>query len=154
MAHDFPKGSQMDNSPLLPIEVASPGPTGRRAAALAQNQCCASRRGIIGLAYLAAGEVLRPRWSSRKSCAIPVVNYHLGALAHLGVARAYALQAGVLTSAARQRSKESPATIGLADPAALAKARAAYQDFFNLWKGADPDIPVQKQAQAEYRMLQ
>jgi hypothetical protein len=36
---------------------------------------------------------------------------------------------------------------------ALAKARAAYQDFFNLWKDADPDIPILKKAKAEYARL-
>jgi cytochrome c-type biogenesis protein CcmH/NrfG len=34
------------------------------------------------------------------------------------------------------------------------KAAAAYQDFLNLWKDADPDIPVLKQAKAEYAKLQ
>jgi hypothetical protein len=34
------------------------------------------------------------------------------------------------------------------------KARAAYQDFLTLWKDADPDIPVLKQAKAEYTKLQ
>jgi eukaryotic-like serine/threonine-protein kinase len=34
-----------------------------------------------------------------------------------------------------------------------AKARAAYQDFVALWKAADPDIPVLKQAKAEYATL-
>jgi eukaryotic-like serine/threonine-protein kinase len=35
-----------------------------------------------------------------------------------------------------------------------AKARAAYQDFFALWKDADPDIPILKEAKAEYTKLQ
>ena len=35
-----------------------------------------------------------------------------------------------------------------------AKARAAYQDFLGLWKDADPDIPILKQAKAEYAKLQ
>jgi serine/threonine protein kinase/tetratricopeptide (TPR) repeat protein len=35
-----------------------------------------------------------------------------------------------------------------------AKARAAYQDFLALWKGADPDIPILKEAKAEYAKLQ
>ena len=35
-----------------------------------------------------------------------------------------------------------------------AKARAAYQDFLTLWKDADPDIPILKQAKAEYAKLQ
>jgi hypothetical protein len=33
-------------------------------------------------------------------------------------------------------------------------AKAAYQDFFALWKDADPDIPILKQAKAEYAKLQ
>jgi hypothetical protein len=43
-------------------------------------------------------------------------------------------------------------------PTALARfqreAQAAYQDFFALWKDADPDIPILKQAKAEYAKLQ
>ena len=35
-----------------------------------------------------------------------------------------------------------------------AKGRGAYQDFLTLWKDADPDIPVLKQAKAEYAKLQ
>ena len=34
------------------------------------------------------------------------------------------------------------------------KARSAYDDFFALWKDADPDIPILKQAKAEYAKLQ
>jgi hypothetical protein len=34
-----------------------------------------------------------------------------------------------------------------------AGARTAYQDFFALWKDADPDIPILKEAKAEYAML-
>jgi DNA-binding winged helix-turn-helix (wHTH) protein/predicted Zn-dependent protease len=54
----------------------------------------------------------------------------IGALAHLGLARAYALQ-------------------GDTD-----KAKVAYQDFLTLWKNADPDIPVLIAARAEYAKLQ
>ena len=36
----------------------------------------------------------------------------------------------------------------------LAKARTAYQDFFTLWKDADPDIPIYKQAKTEYAKLE
>jgi hypothetical protein len=35
-----------------------------------------------------------------------------------------------------------------------AKAKAAYQEFLTIWKDADPDLPVLKQAIAEYRKLQ
>jgi len=39
-------------------------------------------------------------------------------------------------------------------PDALAKARAAYQGFLTIWEDADPDVPVLKQAKAEYAKLQ
>jgi len=58
-----------------------------------------------------------------------VVNFPWGALARLGLARAYAMQENTV------------------------KARAAYQDFLNLWKDADPDTPILKQAKAEYAKL-
>jgi hypothetical protein len=35
-----------------------------------------------------------------------------------------------------------------------AKAKSAYQDFLTLWKDADPDIPILKEAKAEYAKLQ
>jgi eukaryotic-like serine/threonine-protein kinase len=57
-------------------------------------------------------------------------NCATGALAHLGLARAYAMQGET------------------------AKARAAYNDFLTLWKDADPDIPILKEAKAEYAKLQ
>ncbi len=59
-----------------------------------------------------------------------VVNFPWGALARLGLARAYALQGNTV------------------------KAKAAYEDFLTLWKDADPDIPILKQAKAEYAKLQ
>jgi eukaryotic-like serine/threonine-protein kinase len=69
-----------------------------------------------------------------------VWNCWTGALAHLGVARANALQA-----------KTSQ---GADSDAARVRALAAYKDFFALWKDADSDIPVYKQAKAEYSKLQ
>ena len=57
-------------------------------------------------------------------------NEPIAALAHLGQARAYAL---------------------FGDPA---KAKTAYQDFLALWKNADPDIPILKEAKAEYMKLE
>ena len=56
-----------------------------------------------------------------------VANEPIGVLAHLGLARAYALQGDT------------------------AKARNAYQDFLTLWKDADPDIPVLKGSQGGVR---
>ncbi len=58
-----------------------------------------------------------------------VGNEPIGALAHLGLGRAYALSGDA------------------------AKAKTAYQDFFALWKNADPDVPVLTQAKAEYAKL-
>jgi eukaryotic-like serine/threonine-protein kinase len=59
-----------------------------------------------------------------------VLNAPIGALAHLGLGRAYVLQGDTT------------------------KARAAYQDFLTLWKDADPDIPILIAAKAEYAKLQ
>ena len=59
-----------------------------------------------------------------------VRNSPLGALAHLQIGRAYAMSGDT------------------------AKAKSAYQDFLTLWKDADPDIPILKQANAEYAKLQ
>jgi serine/threonine protein kinase/tetratricopeptide (TPR) repeat protein len=58
-----------------------------------------------------------------------VGNFPWGALARLGLARAYAMQGDT------------------------AKAKAAYQDFLTLWKDADPDIPILIAAKAEYAKL-
>jgi len=58
-----------------------------------------------------------------------VLNEPIGALAHLQIGRAYALQGDT------------------------AKARAAYQDFLTLWKDADSDIPVLIAAKGEYAKL-
>jgi eukaryotic-like serine/threonine-protein kinase len=58
-----------------------------------------------------------------------VLNSPIGALAHLQIGRAYAMQGDT------------------------AKARAAYEDFLTLWKDADPDIPVLIAAKAEYAKL-
>jgi hypothetical protein len=69
-----------------------------------------------------------------------VLNAPIGALAHLGVARANALQ--------------SKGSQGADAAAARVKALAAYEDFLTLWKAADPDIPILKQAKAEYAKLQ
>jgi hypothetical protein len=86
-----------------------------------------------------------------------VMNFPLGALARLGLARAYALQAGVeFTSRSGRLSPIFKSPGGRMPPLdfdALAKARAAYEDFFNVWKDADPDIPVLKEAKAEYAKL-
>jgi DNA-binding winged helix-turn-helix (wHTH) protein/tetratricopeptide (TPR) repeat protein len=91
-----------------------------------------------------------------------VLNFPWGALARLGLARANALEAGV---GAPPSLRSGQALVGALVPGreghpqgaplqdARAKARAAYQDFLTLWKDADPDIPILKQAKAEYAKL-
>jgi tetratricopeptide (TPR) repeat protein len=59
-----------------------------------------------------------------------VANFSWGALARVGLARAYAMQGDT------------------------AKAKVAYQDFLTIWKDANPDVPILIQAKAEYAKLQ
>jgi len=80
-----------------------------------------------------------------------VLNFPWGALARLGLARAYALEAGVGAGLVPAQGRPQGAPL---QPAALAKARSAYRDFLTLWKDADPDIPILKEAKAEYARLQ
>ena len=80
-----------------------------------------------------------------------VMNFPWGALARLGLARAYALEAGVGAGLVSAQGHPQGAPL---QPDARAKARAAYQDFLTLWKDADPDIPILKEAKAEYAKLQ
>ena len=87
-----------------------------------------------------------------------VVNCPSGALAHLDPARAYAIQTGLSVGASgaspgRDRRKQNLAQKAPLQPDALAKARSAYQDFFTLWKDADPNIPILRKAKAEYAKL-
>jgi tetratricopeptide (TPR) repeat protein len=74
-----------------------------------------------------------------------VVNFPWGALARLGLARAYALEAGVGAGLVPAQGHPQGAPL---QQDALAKARAAYQDFLTLWKDADRDIPILKEAKA------
>jgi DNA-binding winged helix-turn-helix (wHTH) protein/tetratricopeptide (TPR) repeat protein len=69
-----------------------------------------------------------------------VWNCWTGALAHLGLARAKALEARTLHGADAD--------------AARVQALAAYKEFLTLWKDADPDIPILQQAKAEFAKLQ
>jgi serine/threonine protein kinase/tetratricopeptide (TPR) repeat protein len=82
-----------------------------------------------------------------------VVNFPWGALARLGLARAYAMQAGLSVAAVYDRRKESGARRAPLQQVARAKARAAYQEFLTIWKDADPDVPILKEAKAEYAKL-
>ena len=97
---------------------------------------------VRGEAYLAAGQGTAATAEFQKIIDHSgiVLNCWTGALAHLGVARANALQS--------RTSQEADAD------AARVRALAAYKDFLTLWKDADPDIPILKEARAEYAILQ
>ncbi len=95
-----------------------------------------------GQAYLAAGQGAAAAAEFQKIIDHSgiVWNCWTGAMAHLGVARGNAMQAS---------TSQGPD----ADPARV-RALAAYKDFLALWKDADPDIPILKEARAEYAKLQ
>jgi serine/threonine protein kinase/tetratricopeptide (TPR) repeat protein len=97
---------------------------------------------VRGEAYLAAGQGSAAAAEFQKILdhSGMVWNCWTGALAHLGVARANAFL--------------SRNTAGADADAARVRALAAYKDFLTLWKDADPDIPILKQAKAEYAKLQ
>jgi hypothetical protein len=86
---------------------------------------------LSGRAYLLARKGNEAATEFQKIIDHPgiVLNFSTGALAHLGLARAYALTGNTL------------------------KATSKYADFFALWKDADPDIPILKEAKAEYAKL-
>ncbi len=86
---------------------------------------------VRGLAYLAAHQGAEAAAEFQKILDHRgiVLSDPIGALAHLQLGRAYALSGD------------------------KTKAKSAYQDFLTLWKDADPDIPILKQAKAEYANL-
>ena len=142
LAERFPEGTvvQFNYLPVLHAQLALSRNDASKAIELLQtaapfelgNVACLYPVYVRGLAYLLL------RQSSEAAAEFQkildhrgiVFNEPIGALAHLGLARAYAIQGDT------------------------AKARAAYQDFLALWKDADPDIPVLEEAKAEYAKLQ
>ena len=86
---------------------------------------------VRGLAYLKAGQGLAAAAEFQKiiNHRNIVVSDPIGALAHVQLGRAFALSGD------------------------KTKAKAAYQNFLTLWKGADQDVPILKQATAEYGKL-
>ncbi|MGA7931610.1 MAG: protein kinase [Candidatus Sulfotelmatobacter sp.] len=109
---------------------------------VAFGDSCLYHTYIRGEAYLAAGQGKESAAEFQEILDHSgiVVNCWAGALAHLGVARANALQS--------RNSQGADADL------ARVRALAAYKDFLTLWKDADPDIPIYKQAKAEYARLQ
>src|SRR5262249_52817627 len=87
---------------------------------------------VRGHAYLAANNGAAAAVEFKKLIDHPgiALNQPIASLAHLQLGRAHALAGDA------------------------AQARAAYQDFLMIWKDADPDIPILKQAKAEYAKLQ
>ncbi|HZQ68303.1 MAG TPA: protein kinase [Terriglobales bacterium] len=87
---------------------------------------------VRGIAYLKMGRGSDAAQAFQKILDLrPVAAFDMtGSMAHLGLARAYALQADNVHS------------------------RLAYQDFFALWKDADPEVPILKTAKAEYAKVQ
>jgi serine/threonine protein kinase/Flp pilus assembly protein TadD len=106
-----------------PLEFANPGATSVATLYPAY---------VRGQAYLAAGDGPRAVTEFKKFTDNPglILNYPLGALANLGLARAYNASGDVQN------------------------ARQSYQDFLTLWQDADPDLPVLQQAKTEYAKLQ
>jgi hypothetical protein len=70
-----------------------------------------------------------------------VLNCPMGATSHVGLARAYALQAADPNASADEQQSFR------------AKARASFEQFFDLWKDADSDIPLLQQAKSEFAKL-
>ena len=95
------------------------------------NMCGPGLSYLFGEAYLKAGQAQQAAAEFRKVLDHPgiVVNSINGPLARLQLARAQTMMG----------DKEA--------------ARKSYQDFLTLWKDADPDIPIYKQAKAEYKEL-
>ena len=106
------------------------------------NISCLYPTYVRGEAYLAAGQGSAAAAEFQKILDHSgiVWNCWTGALAHLGVARSNALQ--------------SRTSQGADADAARVRALAAYKDFLTLWKDADPNIPILKEAKAEYAKLQ
>ena len=102
------------------------------------NLSCLYPTYLRGQAYLAAGQGSQAAAEFQKILdhSGMVWNCWTGALAKLGVARANALQAKNATGADAEMART--------------RALAAYKDFLTLWKDADPDIPIYKEAKAEY----
>jgi eukaryotic-like serine/threonine-protein kinase len=147
LARHFPEDTivQFNYLPMIRAQLALDGGDSRKAIAAA-DAAAAYELGdpveaivttamypifVRGQAYLSAGDGYKSATGFQKVLDHPGValNRPIGALAHLGLARAYRLQG------------DTP------------RARAAYQDFLTLWKDADSGIPVMKQATAEYNNL-
>ena len=125
MAQQAPDRAIVALEPSLPYELGGAPPN-------PQNNATMYPAYLRGLAYLAQKNGPAAAAEFQKLLDHPgiVQNFLLGSLAHLQLARACVLSGDT------------------------AKAKSAYQDFFVLWKDADSDIPILKEAKAEYAKLQ
>jgi hypothetical protein len=124
--------SALKTLPTSPIEFGT----------LIFGNTCLYSQYVRGEAYLADGQgnAAAAEFQKILDHSGIVWNCWTGALAHLGVARANALQAKT--------------SHGADADAARVRSLTAYKDFLTVWKDADPDIPILKQAKAEYAKLQ
>jgi eukaryotic-like serine/threonine-protein kinase len=122
--------------------LQSPSPIELGEIAFVCNISCLYPTYVRGESYLAAGQGSAAAAEFQKIIDHSgiVWNCWTGALAHLGVARANAMQART--------------SHGADADAARVRALAAYKDFLTLWKDPDPDIPILKEAKAEHAKLQ
>jgi tetratricopeptide (TPR) repeat protein len=127
---------------LSALEATTSGSIEFGAIAFVNNISCLYPTFIRGNAYVALGQASAAAAEFQKIIdhSAIVWNCWTGALAHLGVARANALQ--------------SRTSQGADANAARLRALAAYKDFLTLWKDADPDVPILKEAETEYAKLQ
>jgi eukaryotic-like serine/threonine-protein kinase len=110
------------------------------------NISCLYHVYVRGEAYLAAGQGSAAAAEFQKILDHSgiVWNCWTGALAHLGVARANAMQSRAFQVQGQRADAD----------AASVRALAAYKDFLTLWKDGDPDVPILKEARVEYAKLQ
>ena len=120
------------NHPERALELL--GPTSRYEDSGAWNMYAVYIRGLSNL-QLHRGKEAAADFQEILDHPGVVLNYNYGALVHLALARLGLARASLLTGDA-------------------ARAKTAYQDFLTLWKDADPDVPMLKQAKAEYAKLQ
>jgi eukaryotic-like serine/threonine-protein kinase len=153
----FPLDTQMQSLwlPAIQTQLAlsrrnpGPSPNSLQAASpiefgsipFVNNISCLYPTYVRGEAFLSAGQGTAAAAEFQK-----IINHNgivwncwTGALAHLGLARANTLELRILQGPDADAARE--------------KALDAYKDFFTLWKDADPDIAVLKQARAEYVTL-
>jgi eukaryotic-like serine/threonine-protein kinase len=138
-------GLDNKNSTLALNALQSASPIELGNISFGTNISCLYPTSIRGQAYLAAGQGKEAAAEFQKIIDHSgiVWNCWTGALAHLGVARANALQARTFQGQAQGADADT----------ARVRALAAYKDFLTLWSDADPDIPILKEAKLEYAKL-